>query len=246
MSGHSKWHNIRETKQKMDSVRGKIFGKVTRQIIIAVREGGPDPDVNSKLRLALEKAKEVNMPADNIKRAIQRGTGEISGSAYEEVIYEGYGPGGVAVMVEATTDNRNRTTAELRHVFQRNGGNLGESGCVSWIFSRKGYILLSPEEKEEKVYDIALEAEAEDVKTTEEGYEVITTVENFENAKETFTKAGVKIINAEVTYLPNNTVRLESDEARQLLRLLDQLEDLEDVQKVYANFDIPDEILVNA
>lgn len=246
MSGHSKWHNIRETKQKMDSVRGKIFGKVTRQIIIAVREGGPDPNVNSKLKLALEKAKEVNMPAENIKRAIQRGTGDLTGASYEEITYEGYGPGGVAIMVEATTDNRNRTTADLRHIFQRNGGNLGESGCVSWIFSRKGYILLSLEEKEEKVYDIALESEAEDIKTTDEGYEVITAVENFERTKEAFTKAGIKIIRAEVIYLPSNTIKVESNEARQLLRLLDQLEDLEDVQRVYANFDIPDEILVNA
>jgi YebC/PmpR family DNA-binding regulatory protein len=246
MSGHSKWHNIRETKQKMDSVRGKIFGKVTRQIIIAVREGGPDPNVNSKLKLALEKAKEVNMPAENIKRAIQRGTGDLTGASYEEITYEGYGPGGVAIMVEATTDNRNRTTADLRHIFQRNGGNLGESGCVSWIFSRKGYILLSLEEKEEKVYDIALESEAEDIKTTDEGYEVITAVENFERTKEAFTKAGIKIVRAEVTYLPSNTIKVESNEARQLLRLLDQLEDLEDVQRVYANFDIPDEILVNA
>lgn len=246
MSGHSKWHNIRETKQKMDSVRGKMFGKVTRQIIIAVREGEPDPNVNSKLRLALEKAREVNMPTENIKRAIQRGTGELVGASYEEMTYEGYGPGGVAIMVEATTDNRNRTTADLRHVFQRNGGNLGESGCVSWVFSRKGYILLSLEEKEEKVYDIALEFEAEDIKTIDEGYEVITAVENFEKTKEAFAKAGIKIIRTEVTYLPSNTVRVESNEARQLLRLLDQLEDLEDVQRVYANFDIPDEILVNA
>lgn len=246
MSGHSKWHNIRETKQKMDAVRGKIFGKVTRQIIIAVREGGPDPENNPKLRLALEKAREVNMPSENIKRAIQRGTGELEGANYEEVIYEGYGPGGVAIMVEATTDNKNRTTAELRHVFQRNGGSLGESGCVSWIFSRKGYILISPEEKEEEVYNVALEAEAEDVRNTEDGYEIITSIENFVKTKESYIKAGLKILRAEVTYLPNNTVRVESDEARQLLRLLDQLEDLDDVQKVYSNFDIPDEILINA
>lgn len=246
MSGHSKWHNIRETKQKMDAARGKIFGKVTRQIIIAVREGGPDPEKNPKLRLALEKAREVNMPSENIKRAIQRGTGELSGDSYEEVIYEGYGPGGVAIMVEATTDNKNRTTAELRHIFQRNGGSLGESGCVSWIFSRKGYILINKEEKEETVYDVALEAEAEDIRNTEEGYEVITSVENFEKVRDNCAKAGLKIIRAEITYLPNNTVKVENDEARQLLRLLDQLEDLDDVQRVYSNFDIPDEILINA
>jgi len=246
MSGHSKWHNIRETKQKMDASRGKVFGKVTRQIIIAVREGGPDPEKNSKLRLALEKAREVNMPSDNIKRAIQRGTGEISGESYEEIIYEGYGPGGVAIMVEATTDNRNRTTAELRHTFQRNGGSLGESGCVSWIFARKGYILVSPDEKEDTVYNVALEAEVEDIRNTEDGYEIITSVENFEKVKDNCIKAGLKVIRAEITYLPNNLIKVESDAARQLLRLLEQLEELDDVQKVYGNFDIPDEILINA
>ncbi|HOK30262.1 MAG TPA: YebC/PmpR family DNA-binding transcriptional regulator, partial [bacterium] len=158
----------------------------------------------------------------------------------------GYGPGGVAIMVEATTDNRNRTTAELRHTFQRNGGSLGESGCVSWIFSRKGYILVSPEEKEDTVYNVALEAEVEDIRNTEDGYEIITSVENFEKVKDNCEKAGLKVIRAETTYLPNNTIKVESDAARQLLRLLEQLEELDDVQKVYGNFDIPDEILINA
>lgn len=243
MAGHSKWANIRHRKAQVDAQRGKIFAKVIRAIITAAREGGGDPDKNPRLRLAIQWAREVNMPSENVKKAIQRGTGEIPGAAYEEVSYEGYGPGGVAVLIEAVTDNRNRTTAEIRHIFSRYGGSLGEVGCVSWVFERKG-ILAFEGVSEDKVMEIALDAGAEDVKVQEDGtIEVITDPKDFMSVREAFEKSNIKPIRAEVTMIPKSTTRLEGEDAVRMLKLMEALEDHDDVQHVYANFDIPDEIM---
>lgn len=244
MSGHSKWHNIRLRKGKQDAERGKAFTKVSREIIVAVKQGGPNPDANPRLRLALQKAKEVSMPAETIKRAIQRGTGEGEAANYEEVSYEGYGPGGVAVLVECLTDNRNRTVSEVRHCFTRNGGTLGESGCVAWVFEPKGLISIPIESADEDtVLAVALEAGAEDVRTDQDGYEVITAPEDIQQVRKAFEDAGIAFTSAQVTMLPKTTVKLEGKEAQQMLKLMEMLEDLDDVQNVYANFDIPDEVL---
>jgi len=244
LSGHSKWHNIRLRKGKQDAERGKAFTKVSREIIVAVKQGGPNPDANPRLRLALQKAKEVSMPAETIKRAIQRGTGEGEAANYEEVSYEGYGPGGVAVLVECLTDNRNRTVSEVRHCFTRNGGTLGESGCVAWVFEPKGLISIPIESADEDtVLAVALEAGAEDVRTDQDGYEVITAPEDIQQVRKAFEDAGIAFTSAQVTMLPKTTVKLEGKEAQQMLKLMEMLEDLDDVQNVYANFDIPDEVL---
>lgn len=244
MSGHSKWHNIRLRKGKQDAERGKTFTKVSREIIVAVKQGGPNPDANPRLRLALQKAKEVSMPAETVKRAIQRGTGEGEAANYEEVSYEGYGPGGVAVLVECLTDNRNRTVSEVRHCFTRNGGTLGESGCVAWVFEPKGLISIPAESADEDtVLAVALEAGAEDVRTDQDGYEVITAPEDIQQVRKAFEDAGIAFTSAQVTMLPKTTVKLEGKEAQQMLKLMEMLEDLDDVQNVYANFDIPDEVL---
>ncbi len=243
MAGHSKWANIRHRKAQVDAQRGKIFAKVIRAIITAAREGGGDPEKNPRLRLAIQWAREVNMPSENVKRAIQRGTGEIPGATYEEVNYEGYGPGGVAVLVEAMTDNRNRTTAEIRHIFSRYGGSLGEVGCVSWVFERKG-VLTFEGTSEDKVMEIALDAGAEDVKVNDDGsIEVTTDPKDFISVREAFEKAGLKPTRAEVTMVPKSTTRLEGEDAVRMLKLMEALEDHDDVQHVYANFDIPDEIM---
>lgn len=243
MAGHSKWANIRHRKAQVDAQRGKIFAKVIRAIITAAREGGGDPEKNPRLRLAIQWAREVNMPSENVKRAIQRGTGEIPGATYEEVNYEGYGPGGVAVLVEAMTDNRNRTTAEIRHIFSRYGGSLGEVGCVSWVFERKG-VLTFEGVSEDKVMEIALDAGAEDVKVNEDGtIEVTTDPKDFMVVREAFEKANLKPVRAEVTMVPKSTTRLEGEDAIRMLKLMEALEDHDDVQHVYANFDIPDEIM---
>ena len=244
MAGHSKWANIRHRKAQVDAKKGKIFAKVIRAIITAARQGGGDPERNPRLRLAIQWAREVNMPSENIKRAIQRGTGEIPGASYEEVSYEGYGPGGVAVLVEAMTDNRNRTTAEIRHIFSRYGGNLGEAGCVSWVFERKGVLTFEGVD-EDQVMEIAIEAGAEDVKVNNDDgtVEVLTDPKDFMTVREAFEKANLKPLRAEVTMLPKSTTRLEGDEAIKMLKLMEALEDHDDVQHVYANFDIPDEIL---
>ncbi|MCS7233078.1 MAG: YebC/PmpR family DNA-binding transcriptional regulator [Synergistetes bacterium] len=243
MAGHSKWANIRHRKAQVDAQRGKLFAKVIRAIITAAREGGGDPEKNPRLRLAIQWAREVNMPSENVKRAIQRGTGEIPGAAYEEVSYEGYGPGGVAVLVEAMTDNRNRTTAEIRHIFSRYGGSLGEVGCVSWVFERKG-ILSFEGVSEDKVMEVALDAGAEDVRVQSDGtIEVITDSKDFMAVREAFEKAKIKPVRAEVTMIPKSTTRLEGEDAVRMLKLMEALEDHDDVQHVYANFDIPDEIM---
>jgi YebC/PmpR family DNA-binding regulatory protein len=247
VSGHSKWHNIRLRKGKQDAERGKIFTKLAREIIVAARAGGGNPDANARLRLAVQKARESSMPAENIKRAIQRGSGELEGANYEELVYEGYGPGGVALLVEVTTDNRNRTVAEIRHAFSRNGGTLGEQGCVGWLFERKGIISISPENADEDtVMTVALEAGADDIRTEEDGYEVVTQPEDFEPVRQAFEDSKIPMEAAEISMVPQNTVHLEGKEAQQMLRLMEVLEDLDDVANVYANFDISDEEMQEA
>lgn len=244
MSGHSKWHNIRLRKGKQDAQRSNLFTKLAREIIVAAREGGGNPDANMRLRLSVQKARENSMPADNIKRAIQRGTGEIEGTQYEEVTYEGYGPGGVAVLVSCLTDNRNRTVADLRTVFTRNGGSLGESGCVAWMFDSKGMITVQKDAIDEDTLMLtALEAGAEDIQTEGDTYEVTSSPDDLPTLRQALVDAGIQFVSAETIMVPKNTIRLEGKEATQILRLMDQLEDLDDVQQVNANFDIPEEIL---
>jgi len=249
VSGHSKWSQIKHKKGQTDAKRGKVFTKIVKEISIAARLGGGDPDGNPRLRSAIEKAKEVNMPHDNIKKAVMKGTGELPGIAYEEYIYEGYGPAGVAVMIEVMTDNKNRTLPEIRHILAKSGGSLGETGCVSWMFDKKGYIVV-PKSKasEDTLMSIALEAGAEDMKNDpdEENYEIITTPEDFSNVKGALEKAGMPIASAEVSMLPKNYVVLDEKAAEQMVRLMDALEDNDDVQNVYANFDIPEEIAEKA
>lgn len=245
MSGHSKWHNIRLRKGKMDAERGAKFTKLAREIIVAAKQGGGNPDSNPRLRLAIQKARENSMPQDKIRNAIQRGTGEIEGANFEEITYEGYGPGGVAVLVECTTDNRNRTVADIRSIFSKNGGRLGESGSVAWMFNPpQGLITVSRDvTDEDSLLTVALEAGAEDVKTTEEVYEVYTAPGDLTKVVEELEANGIKTLSSEITITPNNTVRVEGKEAQQVLRLMELLEDHDDVRAVYSNFDIPDEIL---
>jgi YebC/PmpR family DNA-binding regulatory protein len=244
MSGHSKWHSIKHKKMAMDARKGKIFTKIIREIMVAAKTGGPNPETNSRLRLAIEKAKSMNMPNENIQRAIKKGTGEEGGVNYEQVTYEGYGPGGVAIFVEVLTDNKNRSASEIRSIFSRHNGNLAGAGSVSWIFERKGLISVKKENVEEdKLMSIILDAGAEDMKVEKDTYDVITSPENFENVKKVIEMNKIPIENASITYIPKSTVSLEGKEAEQLLRLLDELEESEDVQNVYANFDISDEIL---
>src|SRR5205823_3474328 len=239
MSGHSKWHNIRLKKGKVDAERGKVFTKLAREIIMAAKEGGANPDGNLRLRLAIQKARESSMPQDNIKRAIDRGSGQLEGANYEELTYEGYGPGGVAVMVNAVTDNRNRTVAELRNIFGKHGGNLGETGCVAWMFDQKGFLSVSKDAaSEDDVMMAVLDAGAEDVRTEEETFDVITPPEALPAVRQALEAAAIPFLSAEVTMVPRSTVHLEGKEAQQMIRLMDALEDHDDVQNVYANFDI--------
>ena len=245
MSGHSKWHNIRLRKGKQDAERGKIFTKMAREIIVAAKQGGGNPDANARLRLVIQKARESSMPADNIKRAIQRGTGELEGVSYEEVTYEGYGAAGVAVMVQCLMDNRNRTVAELRSVFGKCGGHMGESGCVAWMFESKGIVSIPAEKTDEdSVMMAVLDAGAEDVRTEGDMIEVTTKPEDLQAVRDALTTEGIAFTMADVSMIPKTTVRVENaKEASQVLRLMDMLEDLDDVQNVYANFDIPEELL---
>ncbi|RLB72030.1 MAG: YebC/PmpR family DNA-binding transcriptional regulator [Deltaproteobacteria bacterium] len=246
MSGHNKWSSIKHRKGAVDAKRGKIFTKLIKEITVAARQGGGDADANPRLRTAIAAAKAVNMPKDNIERSIKRGTGELEGVSYEELVYEGYGPGGVAVMVDILTDNRNRTAAELRHIFSKGNGNLGESGCVSWMFDTRGLIVFEKANiDEEELFDLALEAGADDVEEiAEDGtIEVLTTPENFEAVKQAFDEKGWSYVSAEITKIPQNTVKLEGKEAEQMLRLMEKIEDSDDVQNVYANFDIDMELL---
>ncbi len=245
MSGHSKWAGIKHRKMAQDAKRGRIFTKLIREITIAAREGGGSPEHNPRLRKAIDEARTENMPAENIKRAIQRGTGEIPGVVYEEVVYEGYGPGGVAVIVEATTDNRNRTTQEIRRIFSEHGGNLGESGCVSWIFKKKGYITVEKGKiGEDELITVTLDAGAEDVRSDDEDlYEVITLPEEFEKVKKALQEKNTPLASTEVTFLPQTSIKLEEKKAETMLALMNALEEHEDVKNVYANFDIPKAVM---
>ncbi len=239
MAGHSKWAQIKRKKAAQDAKRGKIFTKLIREIMVAARMGGGNPENNPRLRAAIAAAKAENMPKENIERAIKRGTGELEGVRFEEVVYEGYGPGGVAVLIEAVTDNRNRTTAEIRHIFTKAGGNLGTSGCVSWLFHKKGLITVSKGDvSEERLMEVVMEAGAEDIKEGEREYEILTDPSDFEEVVKALKEAGISYQSAEVTMYPETTVKLEGKEAEQMLRLMEMLEDHDDVQKVYANFDI--------
>ena len=235
--------NIRHKKSKEDAKRGQIFTKIARQITVAVKEGGPDVDSNFRLRLAIDKAREANMPNDNIERAIQRGVGGGDSENYEEVVYEGYGPNGVAVMIQAMTDNRNRTASELRHAFSKHGGNLGESGCVAWMFDKKGVLLIAADDSvdEDELMMVALEAGAEDVIVEEEGIEVVTSPSDFQDVKTALEESGYSFSSAEVTMVPQNTVEVDAEQGKKVIRLTDALEDLDDVQEVYTNADIPPE-----
>lgn len=244
MSGHSKWAGIKHKKAKVDAQRGRMFSKVIREITVAARVGGGDPAGNPRLRLAMDKAKSVNMPQDNIQRAIQKGTGELPGLSYEEYVYEGYGPGGVAVLLEVLTDNKNRTAPELRKLFAKHGGNLGESGCVAWMFEKKGLIQVeAASTDEDRLFSVALEAGAEDVRRSDSLFEVVTAPKDLERVKESLTKEKIEIATGEVTMLPQSTVKLEGKQAQQVLQLMEDLEEHDDVQNVYANFDIPEEIM---
>jgi len=244
MSGHSKWHSIKHKKAKVDAARGRIFTKLIREITVAARVGGGDPNGNPRLRTAVLAARAVNMPADNIDRAIKKGTGELEGVRFEEITYEGYGPGGVAVMVEVVTDNKNRTVGEIRKLFSKNAGNLGESGCVAFTFHKKGYIQVEASAvDEDKLMTIALDAGAEDMQREESLFAITTTSKDFEKVRDAITKSGIKPLSSEVTMVPTTNVKLEGKQAEQMIRLMEELEEHDDVQHVYANFDIPEEIL---
>jgi len=249
MSGHSKWSQIKHKKAVTDSKKGKAFSKLSKEISVAARIGGGNADMNSRLRLVIEKAREVNMPADNIKRAIQKGTGELPGSHYEEIVYEGYGPGGVALMIDVMTDNKTRTVAEIRHILSKHNGNMGETGSVSWIFDKKGYILVNKKAiDEDALMTNSLDAGAEDFKNDpeEENYEIITAPEDLNKVKDYLATKNIPMNLSEITFLPKNFVKLDVRDAEKMLKLMEILEEHEDVQNVYANFDIPDEIMAKA
>ena len=245
MSGHSKWSSIKHKKGAEDAKRGQMFSKLSRAIIIAAREGGGNPDMNTALANAIEKAKSYSMPKDNIERAIKRGTGEGSGADLENILYEGYAANGVAVMVDIMTDNRNRAASDIRRIFSRTGGSLGTSGSVAWIFEKKGNIIVNKDAgvDEDILLEAALEAGAEDMRAEEDHWEIVTDVESFRPVVEALAAGGIEIASAEVTMLPKNTVELDKESAKKVLRLVDALEDYDDVQEVYANFDIPDDVL---
>ncbi len=245
MSGHSKWHSIKHKKGAADAKRGQMFSRLSRAIIVAAKEGGGNPDANFALANAIEKAKSYSMPKDNIERAIKRGTGEGSGDVFEQIVYEGYAANGVAIMVDIMTDNRNRAAADIRRIFSRTGGSLGTSGSVAWMFEKKGNIIVNKDmgADEDALLETALEAGAEDMATEDEHWEIVTDAESFRGVVNALKEAGFELASAEVTMLPQNTVELDKDTAKKVLRLVDALEDYEDVQEVYANFDISDEIL---
>lgn len=240
MSGHSKWHTIKHKKGALDAKRGKIFTKLIREITVAARTGGSgDVEMNARLRKAVTDAKAQNMPNDTIDRAIKRGTGELEGVNYDEITYEGYGIGGVAVLVETMTDNRNRTVAEIRHIFSKNGGNMGEAGSVAWMFDKKGYIVIDKEAKsEDELFEIAIEAGADDMQSEGDVFEIYTAPENFDAVLDAVKSAGVEPQAAEISMIPQNYIALTGDDAKKMLKLYDAIDDNDDVQKVYANFDI--------
>jgi YebC/PmpR family DNA-binding regulatory protein len=243
MSGHSKWHTIKHKKAALDSKRGKVFTRIIKEIVIAARSGG-DPDSNARLRTAIMAAKAVSMPADNIKRGIMRGTGELEGGQIDELMYEGYGPGGAAVLVSIATDNRNRTASEIRHVFSKHGGNLGEPGSVAWMFKRKGQIFIEEgRATEEQLMDICLEAGADDIVNAGGQWEVLTPIEAYQPVLDVLQKAGIATESAELAYVADNLVKLEGAQARAMLKLHEALDDHDDVQNVYSNFDIDEDEL---
>jgi YebC/PmpR family DNA-binding regulatory protein len=244
MSGHSRWSQIKRKKGKADVQRGKLFSKILREITVAAKNGGGDPKINMRLKAAMESAKEANMPADNVKRVVQKGTGELPGESYEEITYEGYAPGGVAVLVRVLTDNRNRTAPEIRHTFEKHGGNMGSAGAVAWIFERKGIIQVDAERiGEDELLAQALEAGATDMKRVEKVFEIVTVPGEMDAVRAALEQHRVPVLRAEVTFLPQSTVRVEGKDAPVVLRLIEALEELDDVQAVYSNYDIPDEVL---
>jgi len=246
MAGHSKWANIKHRKGAQDAVRGKIFTKLNREIMVAAKIGGGDPEANPRLRQAIAKGRSANMPMQNIDRAIKKGTGDLEGVNYEEITYEGYGPAGVAVLVEVLTDNRNRTVSDIRSAFTKNNGNLGEAGCVAWIFHMNSYFVFPTEGIDgDQLVDVALEAGAEDINEEGSDYEVTGPPESFDALKNAFTQNGLEFQVGEVTMLPQNVIKLDDKQAQQTLRLVEALEDNDDVQKVFANFDIPDDVMEN-
>ncbi len=243
MSGHSKWSTIKHKKGAADAKRGKIFTKLIKEITVAARMGGGDPESNPRLRSALISARAQNMPKDTFERAIKKGTGELEGVNYEEIIYEGYGPGGVAVLVECLTDNKNRTIAEVRHAFGKAGGNVGTDGCVAWMFDKKGLISVNKEDSDEDtLMELALEAGAEDIRVETDSFDIITEPSDFDAVKEAIDAAGIKYEEAEITMLPQNYTKVEGKEAEQMINFMEALDDCDDVQKFYSNADIPDEV----
>jgi len=247
MAGHSKWANIKHRKSRQDAQKGKIFTKLAREIMVAARQGGGDPTGNFRLRIAIEKAKEANLPNENINRAIQKGIGGGEGENYEEVVYEGYGPGGVAITLNIMTDNRNRTAGDIRYLFYKHGGNMGETGCVSWMFDKKGYLMLKKEDlkvSEDDFLLMGIEAGAEDIKIEDDIIEVFTDPENFEEVRTNLERQNIRFEQAEVTMVPQNTVEItDLEQAKKLLKLMDAFEEHDDVQNVFANFNIDDEIM---
>jgi YebC/PmpR family DNA-binding regulatory protein len=247
MSGHSKWSSIKHKKAAKDAKRGKLFTKLIKEITVAARAGGGDPSANPRLRTAIQAAKAASMPNDNIDRAVKKGTGELGGASYEEVHYEGYGPGGAAIMVQALTDNKNRTVQEIRHLFAKHGGNLGETGCVAWMFDNKGLITVEKSKvDEDRLIGVALESGAEDVREEDSLFEILMPPEAFDTVRERLEREQIATVSAQVTMIPKNTVSLEGHNAEQILKLTEDLEELDDVQSVAANFDIPDDLLEKA
>ena len=239
MSGHSKWATIKHKKAAADSKRGKVFTKIIREIAVAARNAGGDPDMNPRLRKAIQDAKNVNMPADNIKRAVLKGTGQLEGAQYEEIVYEGYGPGGVAIFITALSDNKNRTVSEIRHIFMKNGGQIGTQGCVAFRFKRGGYIDIDKDKVEEdKLMEVALNAGAEDIKDDGDTWEIVTTPEKYEAVLEAVKAAGIEVADSNVGHIPQDYTKLEGKQAQQALKLVEELEDHDDVQTAAANFDI--------
>ena len=246
MAGHNKWSSIKHRKGAQDKKRGKTFTKIIKEITVAARMGGGDVDANPRLRSAILAAKAENMPKDNIERAVKKGTGELEGASYDEIVYEGYGPGGAAIMVESLTDNKNRTVADVRHIFTKAGGNLGETGCVGYMFDKKGYVMVEKSAVDEEVLmETALDAGADDIREDDDNFEVITEPAEFEAVRSAIETAEIPVVVAEVTMLPQTTSSLAGKEAEQMLRLLENLEDSDDVQKVYTNADFPEELMEN-
>ncbi len=244
MSGHSKWSSIKHKKGAADAKRGKIFTKLIKEITVAARMGGGDPEGNPRLRTAIAAAKAENMPKENIERGVKKGTGELEGVSYEEASYDGYGPGGAAVLVDCLTDNKNRSVADIKHIFERHGGNLGEPGCVTWIFDQRGLIVIEKDKvDEEQLIDLALEAGADDVTEEDTEFEVLTSPSKFETVRKAIEDAGFPYTLAEVTKIPKNTVKIEGKKAQQMINLMQAIEDHDDVSHVYSNFDIADDVM---